>query len=271
LIKETTEAIEEYAREWLENYRYIGPDTYNSFQRSVEDMACLGHVHSIWGIPGVGKSFIAEYIYRTRIKKYADRKSTGEFTMFGWTHVYRPLNLKELASELLQDLQPISFEEKSILRPDDPIEWCRQFLQVNAYCLIVIDGVESTDEWDLIKHAIAFGETCSTFIVTTREENVAKYCATSPELVWNVKCLEAHHAFDLYKDEVCIFLQYSTVPFPPCLSICHAPLYIHFLKLYTTFGCLPSVLNFVHFVTFLLLYYKIILLHDIFIILLGVL
>jgi hypothetical protein len=76
-----------------------------------------------------------------------------------------------------------------MLRIKDPIQHCRELLRRHRY-FIVIDGLQSTDEWDSINAALLCEpqQISSRIIVITREESVAKYCSKSGW--WNIQGLE---------------------------------------------------------------------------------
>ena len=81
----------------------------------------------------------------------------------------------------------------------DPIQKCREYLGMHQ-CLLVIDGLQSTKEWDLMNAALRLSGGTRSVIVITNEESVAKYCTFAKardDRVWNLKGLGADHAFEL--------------------------------------------------------------------------
>jgi hypothetical protein len=66
-------------------------------------------------------------------------------------------------------------------------------------CLIVIDGLRTKEEWELIEAALrprhAEG---SLIIVITTDASVAAYCAGNEDHVFGLKGLEAKAAYDLF-------------------------------------------------------------------------
>uniref|UniRef100_A0A0D9XU27 Uncharacterized protein n=1 Tax=Leersia perrieri TaxID=77586 RepID=A0A0D9XU27_9ORYZ len=95
----------------------------------------------------------------------------------------------------------------------DPIDECRRLL-FELPCIFVIDGVRSTEEWDLIKAAFltapgapataprdASYSCCSCIVVVTTEESIATHCAVQDEGVLNVKGLGADESFRLFEKE----------------------------------------------------------------------
>jgi len=64
-------------------------------------------------------------------------------------------------------------------------------------CLIVLDDLSSTMEWDMIIRVLPTLEDMSRIIVTTREENIAKHCSKKQENIM-LKVLEDNDALDLF-------------------------------------------------------------------------
>jgi hypothetical protein len=159
-------------------------------------------VISVWGISGVGKSSLVGMVYYEDIHKYK------RFNKYGWVNVSHPFNLREFSRSLLSDLDPEALQAKGtsdigMMGIKDPIQECYKLLHEDE-CLVVIDGLQSTDEWDLIKAALPSGPFNSCVIVVTDEASVATYCAVPDDAVFNVKGLEADEALELFKKEVCL-------------------------------------------------------------------
>ncbi|XP_066336957.1 uncharacterized protein [Miscanthus floridulus] len=182
-------------------------------------------VVSVWGIAGVGKSALVRNLYY-------DTMCSGNrmFTMYGWVDVSHPFNLAIFAWSLLSELQSDSPEQNGIT---NPIQECRQLLE-NHRCLVVIDGLESTEEWDLIRHSLVSTHPRSTIIVITTEASIGTHCcANREEAMYNVKSLEDDEARDLFKKEVRIF------PDPYALRNSEGP---ELRKLISKCGGLPKLI-----------------------------
>ncbi|CAN6372929.1 unnamed protein product [Urochloa humidicola] len=151
----------------------------------------------VWGIAGVGKSSIVKHVYCSEVLA----RRCSNFERFGWVSVSHPLNVRDLSRSLLLDLHSESLQQCSLLRIKDPVQECRDLLHEHK-CLVVIDGLQSMEEWDLIKAALALGVTesslMSRIIVITNEESIATSCATT----WNVKGLEFDEILNLFKKKV---------------------------------------------------------------------
>lgn len=88
-----------------------------------------------------------------------------------------------------------------MFRTKDPIQECHKLLHKHKF-LIVIDGLQSTEEWDLIKSTLLSGNSESFIIVITNEESVARHCAVEDNFVFNVNGLKADAALYLFIKEV---------------------------------------------------------------------
>jgi hypothetical protein len=69
-------------------------------------------------------------------------------------------------------------------------------------CLIVLDDVSPTLEWDMIIPIFSKMKITSWIIVTTREENIANYCSEPRENIYKLKGLEYNDARDLFAKKV---------------------------------------------------------------------
>ncbi|CAD6254132.1 unnamed protein product [Miscanthus lutarioriparius] len=182
-------------------------------------------VVSVWGIAGVGKSALVRNLYYDTM-----RSGNRMFTMYGWVDVSHPFNLANFAWSLLSELQSDSPHQNGIT---NPIQECHQLLE-NHRCLVVIDGLESTEEWDLIRHSLVSTHPRSTIIVITTEASIGTHCcANREEAMYNVKSLEDDEALDLFKKEVRIF------PDPSALGNSEGP---ELRKLISKCGGLPKLI-----------------------------
>ncbi|EMS60486.1 Disease resistance RPP13-like protein 4 [Triticum urartu] len=189
------------ARVWTKKF---GVDEELSLERN-------GHVAAVWGIAGIGKSAFVRNTYYNRILGYLDSQYIGEmFSYYSWVDVPHPFNLTEFSWRLLLDFYSDDLQAKeaaaiSIIEGQDPIQRCRKIL-TEEECLVVIDGLQSKDEWDLIKAASLYGGSRSTTVVITNEVGVASYCVRNNfESVVNIKGLEPDEALCLFKKVETIF------------------------------------------------------------------
>ncbi|CAL4991663.1 unnamed protein product [Urochloa decumbens] len=182
---EESENKTEDAMEWIEENQLVG--------RKVDiSNLCVNRrgVNAVFGIAGVGKSYIVEHVYWKKVIEH------NPFKKFGWVDVSHPFNIRDFSWSLLLDLHSGSLQHGNMLRIRDPIQECRELLRKHV-CLIVIDDLQSTEEWDLIKDALNLEHDYrSRIIVITNKESVAAYCSSN---LWNVEGLEIDEALDLFK------------------------------------------------------------------------
>ena len=131
--------------QWFRKYCWFAGNTGISINILAAVIEGGTNVISVWGVAGVGKSFIVRCAYYRVIQGKKINK-------FGWVNVSHPFNLVDLSWNLLWDLQYESPERSSMLRFKDPIKECREFLRNrDNKCLVVIYGLQSKEEWDLTK------------------------------------------------------------------------------------------------------------------------
>ncbi|VAI92037.1 unnamed protein product [Triticum turgidum subsp. durum] len=173
--------------DWMENYPLVGRELEMNELRSYTARARFSNspVISVWGIAGIGKSALVRTLYYDRMLH------SNQFNKYSWVDVSHPFNLRDFSRSLLLD----HHSEK------DPIKECRELLSQNQ-CLVVIDDLQSKEEWDLIQSALVSRPSSSVIIVITTEASVATYCTNNEGQVFNVKGLEAVAAMDLFRKEV---------------------------------------------------------------------
>ncbi|RLN08372.1 hypothetical protein C2845_PM11G20380 [Panicum miliaceum] len=198
------------ATEWTEKFELVGREKegYHLTKLVVENQGVV----SVWGIAGVGKSSLVMSVYYTRLLQLermyrmdaAGSSGSGyppsdDLTTFGWVDVPDPFNLTEFSWRLLLDFHSDDPQAKetaavSMMEGQDPILECCKFLREEE-CLVVIDGLRSTQDWDLIKATFLSEPTEGTIVVITNEAKVAVHCVENNEnKVLNVRRLEADDA-----------------------------------------------------------------------------
>lgn len=116
------------------------------------------NVVSVWGHSGVGKSALVEKLYSRIIDE------GHMFVKYGWVDVSYPFNMREFSQSLRQELN----KSDSIQANIDPIEECCQLLKAHR-CLLVIDGLQSTQEWHVIQAVLISQQSKSVIIVISNE------------------------------------------------------------------------------------------------------
>jgi hypothetical protein len=170
----------------------------------------------VWGIAGIGKSAVVRSLYCHLMlgvnhnfkdgESYRGSQYRPEFTMCSWVDVTRPFNLTDLSCHLLLDFHSDDTQAKEkaavgIMEGQDPVQECRRIM-CEYRSLVVIDGLQSREDWDLIKAAFLPDSTNACIIVITNEESIATHCVDNEDQVVNVKGLEADAALTLFK-KVC--------------------------------------------------------------------
>uniref|UniRef100_A0A0A9DFR8 Disease resistance protein RPM1 n=1 Tax=Arundo donax TaxID=35708 RepID=A0A0A9DFR8_ARUDO len=180
---------------WMDQVSLVGYESQMSGLRNCQTMARFKdwQVMSVWGIAGVGKSELVRNLYYERMLQ-----KDPIFDKYGWVHMSRPFNVRDFSRSLLWDIDSASTEDTGI---KDPIQECHKLLKEHK-CLVVIDDLQSTEEWDLIQPALVSRHSKSVIIVITTEQSIATHCADNEEVVFNVKCLEAEASVDLFRKQV---------------------------------------------------------------------
>ncbi|CAM0953018.1 unnamed protein product [Alopecurus aequalis] len=206
----------EESRDWANKFRLLGIQNESAHSFSCTLSFSGPSVTSVWGIAGVGKSSVVRSVYchlmlgLEQYLKYRDESyvlvwSHPDITMYFWADVPHPFNLTDLSWKLLRDFYSDDHHAKSsaaisIMEGQDPVQECRRFLREHR-CLVVIDGLRSKDDWDLIKAAFLPDSTNACIVVITNEASVAKYCVHNKgRQVVNVKGLEAETALNLFQE-----------------------------------------------------------------------
>lgn len=166
-------------------------------------------VVSVWGIAGVGKSAQTRHKY---YKYMLDLSKIHGSKTYCWVDVPQPFCLIELSRRLLLDFNSDDIQAKetmaiSIIEGKDPIQLCRDLLRRHIECsLIVLDGLQSMNDWDSLKAAFGWPElSCCNgkLVVVTNEQSVARHCVgNNNRNVFNVKGLSDDDALHLFSQKV---------------------------------------------------------------------
>uniref|UniRef100_A0ACD5TXP6 Uncharacterized protein n=1 Tax=Avena sativa TaxID=4498 RepID=A0ACD5TXP6_AVESA len=166
-----------------EETHLIGRDTEK--KELIEQIDEVSRVISVWGIAGVGKSALVRSAYDQYLHNHASLSGLGMTYIYGWVNVPHPFNLREFCRTLVLNLK----SEPAEIQEDEQ----------HKRCLIVIDDLQTTEEWDTIKQALSFGKFYC-IILVTNEPSVAKHCSgkDQDQIEFNVKGLADDDAFKLF-------------------------------------------------------------------------
>ncbi|KAM0912648.1 hypothetical protein ACQ4PT_012630 [Festuca glaucescens] len=159
-------------------------------------------VISIWGMGGLGKTTLARSVYRCQ-------------QLDGWKHAWatalRPFNpevlLRNLAIQLQKSIQEdpagataTGTQKKSIalIKLEELKKELARLLNTQK-CVLVLDYISSTFEWDLVK-----GTLCNAgrIIVTTRDKNIAIHCSGEYNNMYSLEGMKDDDALDLFIKKV---------------------------------------------------------------------
>uniref|UniRef100_A0ACD5U0I9 Uncharacterized protein n=1 Tax=Avena sativa TaxID=4498 RepID=A0ACD5U0I9_AVESA len=158
-------------------------------------------VISVWGMGGMGKTTLVRSVYRSQelaIWKHA------------WATALRPFNpevlIRDLALQLQKSIKEDITEATSTREQNKNISLMKMqelkvelaWLLKTQKCLVVLDDISSTSEWDLVKGCL---NNAGRIIITTREQNIAEHCSTDT-MSYNLKRLQDEAALDLFKKKV---------------------------------------------------------------------
>ena len=148
---------------------------------------------SVFGNDAI-KTTLVNKVYTRIVHKWKQFEGL-EFERHSWVDVPVPFNLEVFSRRLLLSLcseDHISEEIAAIGVMRDPCltEECCKFLH-EVDCLVVINGLQSTHDWDSIKAAFLSEPTKGCILVITNEASVATHCAQEEGAVLNMEDMNA--------------------------------------------------------------------------------
>uniref|UniRef100_A0A453MPG0 Disease resistance protein RPM1 n=1 Tax=Aegilops tauschii subsp. strangulata TaxID=200361 RepID=A0A453MPG0_AEGTS len=195
----------EEARVWMNTFELVGRQAKSAYDLGDFIWHYDGAI-SVWGIAGVGKSTLVRSVYYHAMLGWQQLFESPRsalflcdyargFTMYSWVNAPHPFNLTDFSRSLLLDFLSDDMQAKEaaavgFVEGQDSIPGCRRILHKHK-CFIVIDGLRSTHDWDLIKEAFLPDNTKSCIIVITNEKKVAKHCVQKEGQVVNIKGLDS--------------------------------------------------------------------------------
>jgi hypothetical protein len=136
------------------------------------------------------KSTVIYKVY-TSIMYKSKQFEEVEFERHSWVDVPVPFDLKVLARRLLlhfrtEDLQIEEIATVGMMRGSDLTQECCRFLS-GEDCLVVINGLQSKDDWDSIRAAFLSEPIRGCIIVIASEESVATHCVDEEDGALSIK------------------------------------------------------------------------------------
>lgn len=157
-------------------------------------------VIAVWGMGGIGKTTLIADVYQRQ-------ELNEKFTKRAFVTVLRPFKLqnllKSIAIQLSGKKDALDFagdkeKEYALMSVDDLIGALERLSQ-GSKCLIVVDDLLHTNEWDLIAEAFGKIKNASwTIAITTRQKDIAEHCCKKQECIRMLDLLndkEAHKLF----------------------------------------------------------------------------
>ncbi|KAM0878394.1 hypothetical protein ACQ4PT_034892 [Festuca glaucescens] len=139
------------------------------------------------------ESRLIDEVYRG-IVEMSNKIEESDFERHVWLDVTHQLSLEDFSRRLLSNFQldDLRASETAAVDEVDPIraiEGCHKFLR-GYNCLVVINGLDSIDYWNMIKDNFLSEPIKGCILVITVEEKVARYCVDAEDRVFSNKDLE---------------------------------------------------------------------------------
>uniref|UniRef100_A0ACD5Z939 Uncharacterized protein n=1 Tax=Avena sativa TaxID=4498 RepID=A0ACD5Z939_AVESA len=162
-------------------------------------------VIALWGMGGVGKTTLIRDIYQGREVNH----------MFGeqaFVMVSRPFKLENLlrilafqlcGMKVSMDFRADSNRDIASMGVADLTDLLVIMRPQGKSCLVVLDGLSSSMEWDeILPTFLEMRNPSLVIVITTREEDIAKHCCKKPECIRFLNGLEEKGACDLFTEKV---------------------------------------------------------------------
>ncbi|KAI4983338.1 hypothetical protein ZWY2020_023830 [Hordeum vulgare] len=149
-------------------------------------------VIAVWGKGGVGKSTLIRDVYESQ-------EVNQMFEQHAYVTVLQPFKLEQILSSLAFQLDGRNVASTGVIDFDGLLDWCLQ----EKSCLIVLDDLSSTTEWDIILPSLlAMNRQRLVLLIITRQEDIAKHCCQKTKCIHLLNGLEEKDACDLFTEKV---------------------------------------------------------------------
>ncbi|TVU32885.1 hypothetical protein EJB05_24648, partial [Eragrostis curvula] len=146
-------------------------------------------VTSICGKGGLGKTTLVKSVYQSE-------ELRSKFKKRAYVTIKHPFSRKDLISSLAKQLGDKEAVECGDRTKSGDGQRLTGLLEGKKY-LIVLDGLSSANEWDVIR-----GMGSSRIMLTTSTENMARYCSDNEENIIKLETLEEKDANNLFIEKV---------------------------------------------------------------------
>jgi Leucine-rich repeat (LRR) protein len=154
-------------------------------------------VYSIWGMGGIGKTTLAQYVYNHETVK-------THFEFKCWVYVSAVFDKKRIIKQIIKSICGLEDKKLDEMSLDDLFRQLQSKLNEKKY-FIIMDEVrldhnshEDMEKWDELSIALSCGAKGSTVMVTTRKKDLAQLMAI-PELQHNVNKLSEEESWLLFE------------------------------------------------------------------------
>ncbi|WVZ62354.1 hypothetical protein U9M48_012113 [Paspalum notatum var. saurae] len=161
-------------------------------------------VISVWGMGGLGKTTLVKEVYQSQ-------ELSRLFEKRACITIMRPFVIEDVLQRLAMQLvaesskrkEEIGFRQQTrkLTKIEALTEELGMLLERKRY-LIILDDLSSILEWDMIIQSLPKMENESRIVVTTREENIAKYCSRNQQNVYKLDVLGYMAALYLFSKKV---------------------------------------------------------------------
>jgi hypothetical protein len=154
---------------------------------------------------GVGKTSVIRDIYKGREVNhiFGEQAFVTVLRPFKLENILRSLAFQLYAMKGSMDFIDDSNTDIALMGVEDLTDVLLMMRSQEKSCLIVLDGLSSTMEWDeILPTFLAMRNPRLVIVITTRQEDIAKHCCRKPECIRFLNGLEEEDACNLFTEKV---------------------------------------------------------------------
>ncbi|KAG8479466.1 hypothetical protein CXB51_029674 [Gossypium anomalum] len=141
------------------------------------------------GMGGLGKTTLAKKIY-------SQSQVVGHFKHLVWAYVSQNCQKRKVWEDILSDLNILSEADKK-MKVEKLAEKISSFLEENK-CLVILDDIWNTGDWDSLKPAFSARETRSKILVTSRNKEIISH-ADRKSFLYELQYLNYEQSWELFQ------------------------------------------------------------------------